>query len=153
MIEQNHQTHRNLAVVDGKSEHSRVIVGPVVEGRKLGRLLGFPTANVEHADEPLPQLGVYATMSRMQDGRLLPGVANFGMNPTTGLVTPRLEVHLFDFNEDIYGQVLTTRLVVFLRAEACFDDLDQLVVQIRRDVADARGSLAAAEAGGSRLSF
>jgi riboflavin kinase/FMN adenylyltransferase len=112
--------------------------GVVVEGRKLGRRLGYPTANVGASEYVRPRLGVYATRSRLPDGRELPGVANFGVNPTTGLVDARLEVWLFDFDEDIYGQTLETDFVAFLRPELKFEGLQALVHQIAKDVEDAR---------------
>ncbi len=91
------------------------IEGVVVEGQHLGRKLGYPTANVLLGDYVRPRLGSYATRTRLADGRLVPGVANIGQNPTTGLVDARLEVWLFDFDEDIYGQTIETELVAFIR--------------------------------------
>lgn len=117
------------------------IEGVVVEGRKLGRTLGYPTANVALGDYVRPRLGVYATRTCLPDGRVVPGVANVGQNPTTGLVDARLEVWLFDFDEDLYGQTLETDLVAFLRPEARFDTLDQLIAQIGQDAAAARAIL------------
>jgi riboflavin kinase/FMN adenylyltransferase len=117
------------------------IEGVVVEGRRLGRKLGFPTANVELNGYVRPRLGSYATRTRLADGRLMPGVANIGENPTTGLVAARLEVWLFDFDEDLYGQTIETELVAFLRPELKFDDLDALTAQIRADADQARALL------------
>lgn len=117
------------------------IEGVVVEGQHLGRKLGFPTANVELGDYVRPRLGAYATRTRLADGRLLPGVANIGENPTTGRVTARLEVWLFDFDEDLYGQTIETELVAFLRPEMKFDSLDALIAQIAADAEQARALL------------
>lgn len=117
------------------------IEGVVVEGQKLGRKLGFPTANVWAGDYVRPKLGSYATRTRLADGREIPGVANFGVNPTTGLVDARLEVWLFDFDEDLYGQTLETDLVAFLRPELKFDGLPALIDQISKDAAAARAIL------------
>jgi riboflavin kinase/FMN adenylyltransferase len=117
------------------------IEGVVVEGQHLGRQLGFPTANVGAGDYVRPKLGVYATRTRLADGREVPGVANFGENPTTGLVEARLEVFLFDFDEDLYGQTLETDLIAFLRPELNFSGLETLVDQIKLDVAQARQRL------------
>jgi riboflavin kinase/FMN adenylyltransferase len=117
------------------------IEGVVVEGQHLGRKLGFPTANVELGDYIRPRLGAYATRTRLADGRLMPGVANIGENPTTGLVTARLEVWLFDFDEDLYGQTIETELIAFLRPEMKFDGLDALVAQIAADAEQARALL------------
>ena len=71
----------------------------------------------------------------------MPGVANIGENPTTGLVTARLEVWLFDFDEDLYGQTIETELVAFLRPEAKFNGLEDLIAQIGRDADAARAIL------------
>ena len=117
------------------------IEGVVVEGQHLGRKLGYPTANVFLGDYVRPRLGSYATRTRLADGRLVPGVANIGENPTTGLVDARLEVWLFDFDEDLYGQTIETELVSFIRPEAKFGSLDQLIAQIGDDAAKARAIL------------
>jgi riboflavin kinase/FMN adenylyltransferase len=117
------------------------VEGVVVEGQHLGRKLGFPTANVELDDYIRPRLGSYATRTRLADGRLMPGVANIGQNPTTGLVDARLEVWLFDFDEDLYGQTIETELVAFLRPEMKFDSLDALIAQIGADAEQARALL------------
>ncbi len=114
------------------------IEGVVQKGRQLGRKLGFPTANVPLGDYAPPRFGVYATRTRLADGRRRGGVANIGVNPTTGEVDPRLEVWLFDFDEDIYGEVIETDLVAFLRPEERFASVEIMVEQIRRDAALAR---------------
>lgn len=118
------------------------IEGVVRRGQQLGRQLGFPTANVEVEDYVVPKLGVYATRTRLPDGREVPGVANLGNNPTTGMVETRLETWLFDFDEDLYGQIIETDLVAFLRPELKFDSLELMIEQIRRDEQDARAIVA-----------
>lgn len=118
------------------------IEGVVRRGQQLGRQLGFPTANVEVEDYVAPKLGVYATRTRLPDGREIPGVANLGNNPTTGLVDTRLETWLFDFDEDLYGQVIETDLIAFLRPELKFDSLELMIQQIRRDEQAARAIVA-----------
>jgi riboflavin kinase/FMN adenylyltransferase len=118
------------------------IEGMVEHGRQLGRTIGFPTANVALADYVQPRFGVYATRTRLPDGREIAGVANIGVNPTIdGEIAPRLEVWLFDFDEDIYDQVIETDLVAFLRDEAKFDGLEPMVKQIELDAAQARALL------------
>lgn len=123
------------------------IEGVVEKGQQLGRKLGFPTANVPLGEYVAPKFGVYATRTRLRDGRHLPGVANIGVNPTTGLVEPRLEVWIFDFDEDIYGEVIETELLAFLRPEQTFVDAEgrfdvpAMVHQIHRDAAQARAIL------------
>lgn len=120
------------------------IEGVVRRGQQLGRQLGFPTANVEVEDYVVPKLGVYATRTRLPDGREVPGVANLGNNPTTGEVETRLETWLFDFDEDLYGQVIETDLIAFLRPELKFDSIELMVQQIRRDEQAARAIVAPA---------
>ena len=133
------------ALRDGHPEAAAAILGRpfaiegvVRRGQQLGRQLGFPTANVFMADYVTPRLGVYATRTRLPGGRLLPGVANIGKNPTTGEVETRLEVWIFDFDEDLYGQVIETELVAFLRPEEKFGSIELMVEQIHRDEAAAR---------------
>jgi riboflavin kinase/FMN adenylyltransferase len=118
------------------------IEGVVQKGRQLGRKLGFPTANVPLGDYVAPKFGVYATRTRLADGRHLGGVANIGVNPTTGEVDPRLEVWLFDFDEDIYGETIETELIAFLRPEEKFPSIAVMVEQIWRDAAQARQRVA-----------
>ena len=84
------------------------------------------------------------TLGRAEAQRALifsPGVANFGENPATGRVEARLEVYLFDFDEDLYGQTIETELIAFLRPEMDFDSLEALVAQIAADAAAARDVL------------
>lgn len=115
------------------------IEGEVQRGRQLGRKLGFPTANVSIAGYVVPRFGVYATRTRLQDGRRIPGVANVGVNPTVeGQTDPVLEVWLFDFDEDLYDQVIETDLIAFLRPEEKFPDLQTMTVQVMADAEAAR---------------
>jgi riboflavin kinase/FMN adenylyltransferase len=118
------------------------IEGIVQKGRQLGRQLGFPTANVPLGDYVAPRFGVYATRTRLKDGRQLEGVANIGVNPTTGEVEPRLEVWLFEFDEDIYGETIETDLIAFLRPEEKFDSVETMIEQIYVDERNARRILA-----------
>ena len=118
------------------------IEGVVEQGRQLGRTLGYPTANVELGEYVRPRLGIYATRTRLPDGRVLDGVSSIGENPTVGAVEARLEVHLFDFDEDIYGQTLETELIAFQRPELKFDSLETMITQIDADAIEARRLLA-----------
>ncbi|MGA0606364.1 bifunctional riboflavin kinase/FAD synthetase [Phenylobacterium sp. VNQ135] len=137
------------ALRDGKPEEAARILGrpfaiegPVQRGRQLGRKLGFPTANVDLADYVTPRFGVYATRTRLPDGREVPGVANIGVNPTVeGVTRPLLEVWLFDFDEDLYDQVIETDLVRFLRPEEKFASLEAMTEQVMRDAQAARALL------------
>jgi riboflavin kinase/FMN adenylyltransferase len=121
------------------------IRGVIAHGRRLGRELGYPTANILLGKDAGFDFGVYATRCRLGDGRCLHGVANIGCNPTTGLVSPRLEVFLFDFDEEIYGEVLETELVEFIRPELAFANIPALIQQIRRDVEVAKSILGLAD--------
>jgi riboflavin kinase/FMN adenylyltransferase len=136
------------ALRDGRPQDATAILGQpfaiegvVRRGQQLGRTLGFPTANVFMIDYVAPRKGVYATRTRLPDGRVVPGVANIGNNPTTGEVETRLEVWLFDFDEDLYGQVIETQLIAFLRPEEKFSSIDAMVDQIRMDERQARAIL------------
>ncbi len=136
------------ALAEGRPERAAEILGRpfaiegiVQRGKQLGRELGFPTANIPLADYVIPRLGIYATRTVLPDGRRVAGVASLGRNPTTGLVDPRLEVWLFDFDEDLYGQSLETELVAWLRPEEKFDSLEALTAQVMADAQAARAVL------------
>lgn len=121
------------------------IEGRVRRGDARGRLLGFPTANIWLGDHLRPALGVYAVRARVDErdsGATLTGVANLGMRPTFGGAEPRLEVHLFDFQGDLYGRRLCVELIDFLRPEHKFDGIDALKAQIAADVVAAKAALA-----------
>lgn len=112
--------------------------GKVMHGQKLGRTIGFPTANV-HLPHRLPPLqGIFVVEVDTPVGRL-GGVASLGKNPTvTDSQNYKLEVHLFDFAGDLYGQRISVHFLKKLRDEARYDDLNLLVAQIERDAASAR---------------
>lgn len=113
------------------------ISGVVIEGRKLGRELGFPTANLRTGDQQVPRDGVWAVEV---DGHLK-GVANLGTRPTVGEGERLLEVHIFDYSGDLYGKTLKVRFDKFLREERKFDSVDELRAQIGLDVAAATSEL------------
>ncbi|MBX9707809.1 MAG: bifunctional riboflavin kinase/FAD synthetase [Caulobacteraceae bacterium] len=119
------------------------IEGEVVHGDKRGRTIGVPTANVRMGAYMRPAYGVFATRTRLPDGRLIDGVANLGVRPMFETPEPLLEVWLFDFSGDLYGQVVETQLIERLRGEMSFDGLDALKVQIEADAKAARAALAA----------
>lgn len=134
------------ALADGRMEDAArflgrpyVIDGRVVRGRQLGRQLGVPTANIriKHANPPL--IGVYAVEVRgLADGPHR-GVANIGFRPSVNQGTnPLLEIHLFDFDQDIYGAHLSVRFLHKLRDERRFPDIDALKLQISQDLESAR---------------
>ena len=117
------------------------IEGEVIHGDKRGRTIGVPTLNVALGDYVRPAYGVYATRTRLADGRIVDGVASLGVRPMFQLETPLLEVWLLDFAGDLYGQMVETVLVAFLRGEARFDGLEALKAQIDLDAAQARDIL------------
>lgn len=123
-----------------------MVSGVVAHGRALGRTIGFATCNLPQIAEFLPPNGVYAVLvERVVDGAaqaLAKGVANLGVRPTvSGEGKPLLEVHLFEFDGDLYGAALRVHLVKRLREERKFDGLDALKAQIARDANDARQAL------------
>lgn len=147
------------------------LVGTVVGGQRLGRTIGFPTANIELPPEKfLPRFGVYAVRVSLKDGwekmkeesssyqqenpkSLIPGTAsnlffvngvmNVGCRPTVDGLQPTVEVHLLDWSGDLYGQTLSASLVEFLRPEQKFASLDALKTQIQADCDIARSLLTA----------
>ena len=118
------------------------IEGEVIHGDKRGRTIGVPTANIRLGDYMRPAYGVYAVRARLPDGRVFDGVASLGLRPMFALDEPLLEVWLFDFDGDLYGQTVETELVAFLRGEQAFADLDALKRQIDDDADAARTALA-----------
>jgi riboflavin kinase/FMN adenylyltransferase len=120
------------------------VTGTVVEGRRIGRTLGFPTANISLDNEQLPPLGVYTVrVLRKGIGRPVRGVANVGCRPTVagGLGQTSLEVHLLDDSGDFYGEKWEVEFLEFLRPEKRFSGLDALRAQITCDVEAARDKL------------
>lgn len=115
------------------------ILGTVESGKQLGRSLGFPTANLSAHSEQFPPNGVYAAEAQLE-GKKLRGVINLGVRPTVegGAPTRVLELHLFDFDRDIYGRDIEVRFLRYLRPEQKFENLAALREQIARDVADAQ---------------
>lgn len=123
----------NFDAVEAMLGRHYELSGKVVEGRKLGRTLGFPTANLHFADMQLPKDGVW--LVEVNGERR--GVANLGMRPTVDGTQRTLEVHLLDFSGDLYGQVLRVRFVHFIREERKFPSIDALREQIAADVREA----------------
>ena len=115
--------------------------GLVVAGDGRGRGIGFPTANLSFSDElAVPARGVYAVLVKAGD-RLVPGVANVGVRPTFGGELLTVEVHLLDFDDDLYGQTLGVNFKYRLRDELRFSGVDELVAQIAKDAEEARRRL------------
>jgi riboflavin kinase / FMN adenylyltransferase len=118
------------------------ITGHVLHGAKLGRSIGYPTANITLGSYLRPAYGIYAVRGVLSDGRVLDGAANLGIRPTFDPPVELLEPYFFDFSGDLYGQMIEVQLIEFLRGEAKFDTLDALITQIDADCANARLILA-----------
>jgi riboflavin kinase/FMN adenylyltransferase len=110
----------------------------VQHGDKNGRLLGFPTANLEMGQYLRPRYGIYAVTGKLPDGRVLKGAANLGIRPSFDPPRELLEPHFFDFSEDLYGQEIDVAFHAFIRPEAKFDDMDALMAQIAADCDEAK---------------
>jgi riboflavin kinase/FMN adenylyltransferase len=119
------------------------VSGEIVHGDGRGKTIGFPTANIQlNAAYVVPARGVYAVRLYMRDRRY-DGVMNIGIKPTftSGTVEETLEVHLFDFHDDIYGQLASVEFISYLRPEQRFSSVDQLIDQIKRDADQSRSLL------------
>lgn len=115
--------------------HSFFIKGEVVHGKKIGRELGYPTANlkIENPYKLIPGNGIYAVRVRRGDD-LYEGMLNIGIRPTIGVSqTISVEVNLFDFNEEIYGERLTVHFIKRIRCEKKFDSKDALIAEMQKD--------------------
>jgi riboflavin kinase / FMN adenylyltransferase len=120
------------------------MVGRVVLGQQLGRDLGFPTANLRLGRKRTPLQGIFAVRVHGIEGLPdAPGVASLGTRPTVGGTVPLLEAHVFDYSGDLYGREIEVEFVSKLREELCFASLDELVVQMNEDAAQARALLEA----------
>lgn len=112
------------------------IRGEVIKGKQMGRTIGFPTANLSLLSTyPQLEYGVYAVMAHWKGDRI-PGVMNIGVRPTfQENQEVSYEVHLLDFDQDIYGEILRVDICFFVRREMTFAKVDELVCQIHKDVA------------------
>ena len=114
------------------------VEGMVQHGDKVGRTLGFPTANIDMANYLRPRFGIYAVRGRLADGRVLDGAANLGVRPSFDPPKELLEPYFFDFSGDLYGQTIAVELIDFIRPEAKFETMDALRAQMADDVATAK---------------
>jgi riboflavin kinase/FMN adenylyltransferase len=117
--------------------HPYYMQGRIVHGAQRGRTIGFPTANIYLHRRVLPVQGVYSVRMYL-DGKSFAGVANVGIRPTVGGTRSLLEVHLFDFNQEIYGRQVRVEFCEKIRDEKRYESLDLLKVQIQKDAAQAR---------------
>ena len=121
--------------------HPHCIEGIVENGEQRGRTLGFPTANLSVGETHQPMPGIYAVCAEVLTGSLkgrFIGAASLGTNPTFGSNPLRLEVYLFDFSDDLYGQRLSVEFIEFIRSEIAFSTLDELVKKMEQDCKAAR---------------
>ncbi|MCO5793256.1 MAG: bifunctional riboflavin kinase/FAD synthetase [Blastomonas sp.] len=136
-------------LIEGKPDEAErlmtrpfAVQGVVQHGDKNGRLLGYPTANIDMGSYLRPKYGVYAVTGHLADGRVLKGAANLGIRPQFDPPKELLEPHFFDFNEDLYGQTIEVALRHFIRPEAKFASMEELTAQIEADCVRARELLA-----------
>ena len=127
-------------VKEGEVKKARALLGEeyflrgiVVAGKQKGREIGFPTANIETSADLLPKSGVYAVEIQINRGRRQKAMVNLGMQPTFGGHMFRIEVHIFEFSAEIYGEELTIHFHQRVRAERRFTSLEQLKQQLRKD--------------------
>ena len=124
----------NLKTANNYLGYYYMLSGTVVNGKKLGGTIGFPTANIE-IKEPyklIPSRGVYIIRTRI-NGDLYNGIMNIGFNPTVLGKHQTIEAHLFDFNENIYGEKIKIEFLYFLREEQKFKSVEELVAQLNID--------------------
>ena len=114
--------------------------GKVVHGQHLGRTIGIPTANLWLPKQKLPINGVYAVECSLEKNEYQ-GIANMGLRPTVGGDSPVLEIHLFNFNDDIYSKRLRVKFIKKIRDEKKFENLDMLKLQIQKDISIAKNFL------------
>ena len=114
-----------------------IISGKVVHGQHLGRTIDVPTANIWLPKQKLPVNGVFAVECMLKNEKIF-GIANMGVRPTIGGSLPVLEVHLFNFNKNIYSERLDIKFLKKIRNEKKFDNLDMLKSQIQKDISKAK---------------
>ncbi|WP_162164026.1 bifunctional riboflavin kinase/FAD synthetase [Acholeplasma hippikon] len=124
----------NISLASKLLNRTYNIHGEVVHGDKVGRLIGFPTANIDYKNYYLPKVGIYA-VKVLIDGKMFLGCANLGHNPTLNYSSSkRLEVFIIDYDGDLYQKEITIYFEHYLRDEVKFDNLDALIDQIKKDV-------------------
>ena len=130
----------DLAFAERALGRPYAVFGKVVPGNCKGHEIGFPTANIDTSGYQLPPDGVYAARARVGD-KAFDGIVNLGIRPTVSHDNQRvLEIHLFDFEGDLYGLEVEVEFLRFMRGEKKFSSIDDLRAQIRRDIAEAKGA-------------
>lgn len=139
--------HGNIRDANELLGYSYFFNGLVIEGNKLGRTIGFPTANLQTSDDEklVPGNGVYAVLAEMVEDRnkpaLIKGMMNIGIRPTIDGTKRVIEVHLFDFTGNIYGEIIRVNVKEYLRPEQKFSGIDALKEQLNKDAVNALSSL------------
>ena len=136
----NYLAKGNIQKASSLLESNFILEGTVIHGAKLGRTIGFPTANISYPSE-LVQIpfGVYSVMLTIENhGELLKGIMNWGMKPTVNnTIEPIAEVHIFNFNNDLYGKNIKVEVLKQIRGEQKFSSLEELKIQIKKDIENA----------------
>ena len=132
----------SLERATGLLGHPYRMSGKIIEGRRVGRSLGYATANVDLRRRRSPVMGIFAVRENGRAGGPVAGVGSVGTLPTFDLINPLLEVFLFDFDRDIYGEYIHVDFIEFLRDEEKFASVEELVAQMRLDAENARSILA-----------
>ncbi len=126
----------------GRLGRAYVLTGKVVEGNKIGRTLGYPTANLKHSETSiLPGQGVYTAFVSL-NGSWHQSMVNVGVRPTLNLHQVTIEAHLFDFTGNIYGETISIHFLTKIRDEMRFNSLSELKVQLNLDNEHARRAIA-----------
>ncbi len=135
-------------VAEGKIEQANTLLGRpysiegvIVAGEKRGRKLGFPTANLQSDYELIPGSGVYAVRTCIDKGKWYNGIANLGFNPTFQGQKFKIEIHIFDFDRDVYGCDMDVQFLHRIRSESRFDSVETLIHQLSLDVEKAKALL------------
>lgn len=123
-----------MEVSSQTSFHRLSFTGKVVKGDEIGRVIGFPTANLESDSMDVIPSGVFACKVTLEDGSTHPAMMNVGFRPTVSREKQkRIEVHLLDFSGNLYGQILKVEIIAYIRGEQKFDDLNALQAQLQKD--------------------
>ena len=133
-------TENNFDLAENLLGRPYTFSGKVVHGQHLGRTIDIPTANIWLPKQKLPINGVYAVECYLNN-QIIQGIANMGVRPTIGGSSPVLEVHLFEFDKDIYSERLIVKFIKKIRDEKKFDNLDMLKLQIQEDILIAKNIL------------
>ena len=132
-------TTGNLSTANRYLGYHFMLIGRVINGKKLGGKIGYPTANIDIKEsyKLIPKTGVYVVKSTLENAVVF-GMMNIGNRPTVNGNHQTIEVHFFDFNQDLYHQKLTIELLCFLRDEKKFETVDLLILQLKKDEKIAR---------------